>query len=337
MTESASQNPSTLLIHAVTYDYFGRRVATCSSDGMIRVFNEAGKKTAEWRAHYGSIWRIQWAHPEFGQVLASCSFDRKVCIWEESADTEDPTPQPRQGGWRLAAELQHSRDSMHDVQFAPRGLGLWLASCGADRMVRLHEAPDVMDLGSWDMAHEFEAEAARAGERPCSPQCLAWNPSAHEGMTLAIGMADGGVYLWSLNEHLGSWTRVLVLNSPRGAEPSPLPASDCVRDLSWAPDVGRSHHVLAIASRNRSVKIWELRRTQSSEGPAPTAESEEAAVIEVQWGGECAWELAHDSQVWRVEWNACGSMLAAGVDDGHVHVYTRDGQGGWRSEQQKPV
>lgn len=29
------------------------------------------------------MWRVTWAHPEFGQVLATCSFDRTVAIWEE--------------------------------------------------------------------------------------------------------------------------------------------------------------------------------------------------------------------------------------------------------------
>lgn len=27
--------------------------------------------------------KLAWAHPEFGQLLASCSFDRSVKIWEE--------------------------------------------------------------------------------------------------------------------------------------------------------------------------------------------------------------------------------------------------------------
>lgn len=26
---------------------------------------------------------MTWAHPEFGQVLASCSFDRTAAVWEE--------------------------------------------------------------------------------------------------------------------------------------------------------------------------------------------------------------------------------------------------------------
>jgi hypothetical protein len=37
------------------------------------------------KAHNGSVWKVAWAHPEFGMgVLASASFDRTVCIWEET-------------------------------------------------------------------------------------------------------------------------------------------------------------------------------------------------------------------------------------------------------------
>ena len=35
------------------------------------------------QTHSGSVWRVVWAHPEFGQVLATCSFDRTVAVWEE--------------------------------------------------------------------------------------------------------------------------------------------------------------------------------------------------------------------------------------------------------------
>ena len=33
--------------------------------------------------HKGSVWKAVWAHPEFGQVLATCSLDRTVKIHEE--------------------------------------------------------------------------------------------------------------------------------------------------------------------------------------------------------------------------------------------------------------
>ena len=35
------------------------------------------------QTHSGSVWKVTWAHPEFGQVLATCSFDRTALIWEE--------------------------------------------------------------------------------------------------------------------------------------------------------------------------------------------------------------------------------------------------------------
>lgn len=35
------------------------------------------------KAHDGAVTRVAWAHPEFGQVIATCSFDRSIRIWEE--------------------------------------------------------------------------------------------------------------------------------------------------------------------------------------------------------------------------------------------------------------
>ena len=29
------------------------------------------------------MWRVSWAHPEYGQVLATCSFDHSAIVWEE--------------------------------------------------------------------------------------------------------------------------------------------------------------------------------------------------------------------------------------------------------------
>nr|CAH8873106.1 unnamed protein product [Trichobilharzia regenti] len=80
------------LIHDVAYDFYGRRMATCSSDQMIKVWdlkdNGEWVCTASWRCHLGSAWRVNWAHPEFGQVIATCSFDRTIAIWEEITSTQ---------------------------------------------------------------------------------------------------------------------------------------------------------------------------------------------------------------------------------------------------------
>jgi nucleoporin SEH1 len=39
--------------------------------------------SSSWKTHFGSVWKVTWAHPEFGQVIATCSFDRTAAVWEE--------------------------------------------------------------------------------------------------------------------------------------------------------------------------------------------------------------------------------------------------------------
>lgn len=35
--------------------------------------------------HTGAVWQVCWAHPKFGNIIASCSYDKRVIIWKEEA------------------------------------------------------------------------------------------------------------------------------------------------------------------------------------------------------------------------------------------------------------
>ena len=64
-----------------------QRVATCSSDRTIKVFDVSGDQqtlVGNLTGHDGPVWQCAWAHPKFGTLLASCSFDHKVIVWKES-------------------------------------------------------------------------------------------------------------------------------------------------------------------------------------------------------------------------------------------------------------
>jgi WD40 repeat protein len=75
-------------VHDVAFDASGRRMATCAADMRVRVL-ERSEESGEWscvadlRSHMAPVWRVAWAHPEFGSLLASCSNDRNVIVWEE--------------------------------------------------------------------------------------------------------------------------------------------------------------------------------------------------------------------------------------------------------------
>lgn len=82
------------------------------------------------------MWKLAWAHPEFGQIIASCSFDRTVVIWEETEGKVKDlrvvlTMRVDEKGnkkWSQRATLVDSRDSVSDIKFAPRHVGLKLVS-----------------------------------------------------------------------------------------------------------------------------------------------------------------------------------------------------------------
>ena len=77
------------MVHDAQFDYYGRRLATCSSDRTIKVFELSGEhrqQIADLHGHEGPVWQVSWAHPRYGALLASCSFDHRVIIWKEGAD-----------------------------------------------------------------------------------------------------------------------------------------------------------------------------------------------------------------------------------------------------------
>jgi len=143
------------------------------------------------------VWKVTWAHPEFGQVLATCSFDRTAAVWEEIGIDfvlffhiskldiifycslhlfffltvgEGSGPEARGSKhWIKRTNLVDSRTSVTDVKFAPKTLGLLLATCSADGFIRIYEAPDIMNLSQWTLQHDINCKLS------CS--CLTWNPS----------------------------------------------------------------------------------------------------------------------------------------------------------------
>uniref|UniRef100_A0A1B0CEU2 Uncharacterized protein n=1 Tax=Lutzomyia longipalpis TaxID=7200 RepID=A0A1B0CEU2_LUTLO len=205
------------VIHDVVYDYYGQRMATCSSDQTVKVWdqNEQGvwSVTASWKAHSGSVWRLSWAHPEFGQVLATCSFDRTASVWEETiGEKSSPTMAPVKR-WVRRTNLVDSRTSVTDVKFAPKSQGLLLATCSADGVIRIYEAPDIMNLSQWTLQHEIACKlplsclswnqsiAPAVNDHYCTVWRVTWNIT---GTMLATTGDDGCIRMWKMN-YMKNW------------------------------------------------------------------------------------------------------------------------------------
>lgn len=73
-------------VHDSQFDYYGQRLATCSSDGIVRIFavdQEPAAYVADLTGHQGPVWQVAWGHPKFGNIIASAGFDHTVIVWKE--------------------------------------------------------------------------------------------------------------------------------------------------------------------------------------------------------------------------------------------------------------
>ncbi|EJK56310.1 hypothetical protein THAOC_23838, partial [Thalassiosira oceanica] len=57
------------------------RIWDLDSDGSWTYCGPGGAN--EWQAHKGPVKCVNWAHPEFGQLIATAGSDHAVTIWEE--------------------------------------------------------------------------------------------------------------------------------------------------------------------------------------------------------------------------------------------------------------
>ena len=160
------------------------------------------------------------------------------------------------------------------VRFAPRHMGLMLATCSADGTVRIYEATDVMNLSEWSLQHEIPCKV------PLS--CISWNPTVarFSPPMIAVGSDDsqqhGGskVFVFEYHEASRRWLKVETHHG----------ASDPVHDISFAPNLGRSYHVLAIASKELkiiSIKPLGTPQQQMAKKADAWKEYEEAALVDM--------------------------------------------------------
>lgn len=237
---------------------------------------------------------MAWAHPEFGQVIASCSFDRAICIWEELEGGAHTT-------WSRRANLVDSKDNVADIEFAPRHLGLKLATASEDGHVRIYEAMDVMNLTNWVVTEQFDVGRGAGAMR------ISWNQSRNDVPSLAQAGADG-LRIWGYDDPSRAWVVLGRLERPEAPNAA-------VRDVCWAPSIGRSYHLVATAG-DYTVRIWRVRL------PSADRPGFEAAVV--------AEFRDHGCDVWRLQWNVTGTVLASSGDDGAVRLWKSNHLGQWK-------
>jgi nucleoporin SEH1 len=312
-------------IHDIAFDHYGRRIATCSGDRTVKIWDldENGEWTTteeqgnEWKkVHRGSITSVSWGHPEFGQLLATSGSDNFAIVWEETAESmgarnSAPTK------WKDKAKLIGSQKSLSCVKFAPRHLRLQIATGSADGTVRIYEADGVMNLDQWVLRHEIHVDTDEASDLGVT--CLDWCSGRFEPPTLVAGDSSGNVNIYRYYDASEKWA--LHENLKLDGHISPRRGT---LDVAWSPDIGRSYHLIGSCGRDGVLRVHRLKKGSGKSGQE--GDSNKGSGLQL----ESSQKLETDSDTWRCAWNVTGTVLASSGDLGVVKLWKSDFKGVWK-------
>mmetsp|Transcript_132 Transcript_132/g.478 ORF Transcript_132/g.478 Transcript_132/m.478 type:complete len:307 (+) Transcript_132:228-1148(+) len=288
-------------VHDVQLDFYGKRMASASSDRLVKIFDVAGEAhhhVADLAGHEGPVWQVSWAHPKFGNLLASCSFDHKVIIWQEV----------QEGVWTQVYQTPNTLHtaSINSVCWAPSELGLMLACGSSDSTISIitHNTA----TGAWETTKIGADEPAH----PIGVTSVSWAPAVPPGslvsaqgpsepvMRLVSCGCDNNVKIWTFNQQSGRWVQ----------EGSSLAMhSDWVRDVAWAPNLGLPMNTIASAGQDGKAIVW-------TEKPGGSWEP----VVLKDFG----------VPVWRVSWSTIGNILAISDANNAVTLWKEEVDGQWQ-------
>lgn len=141
--------PSAVIVHDMSFDWTGRRLAAVCSDKTIRTFT---KKVEKWvkeevlNIQGAAAWKVKWARPEFGTIIATCSLDTQIRIYElkkvEKGEGE-------KSQWIPIHNIQENK-AIEDIKFIPsKNYGLCLAIVSSDGYLKVLMAEDPLKLKEW--------------------------------------------------------------------------------------------------------------------------------------------------------------------------------------------
>ncbi|KAI8895203.1 WD40-repeat-containing domain protein [Globomyces pollinis-pini] len=277
------------MIHDAQLDYYGKRLATCSSDRSIKIFsvdNDAHILLATLVAHDGPVWQVAWAHPKFGTILATCSYDSKVFVWKEL-----------NSNWVKVKDHAIHSASVNAIAWAPHDYGLVLAAASSDGKISILT---YKDDGTWDMntlnAHSIGVNSVSWAPSFTNTSLISASNTTHI-KRFASGGCDNIVKIWK--EEDGTWKEEASLQGH----------TDWVRDVAFTPNVGFSKTCLASCSQDKTVIIWTLDPNTS------------------KWTSKPLTPEPFIDVVWRVSWSIAGNVLAVSCGDNKITLWKENVEG----------
>nr|CAG8459193.1 12413_t:CDS:2 [Entrophospora candida] len=236
------------MIHDAKLDYYGKKLATCSSDRSIKIFEIDGDSQREietLKGHEGPVWQVAWAHPKFvnsvawaphelGPILACASSDGKVSVLTfKAADIQKIDAHSigvNSVSWAPATmpgSLVQITGGAQNVNVTKK-----FASAGCDNNIKIWIYSD----------NEWKEEWSLDGHTDWVRD-VAWAPNVGLSKSyLASGSQDKTVLIWTQETPNSPWTKKQL--------------NEKFLDAVWSVSWSLSGNILAVATADNKITLW---------------------------------------------------------------------------------
>ncbi|KMZ77719.1 WD domain, G-beta repeat domain-containing protein [Plasmodium vivax India VII] len=294
-------------------DYYSKKLATCSSDHTVKVFDVSLSKepvcVAEMRDHSSAVWKVCWSHPKYGSLLASCSYDKSVIIYKEVHVNK----------YDIIYLNNEHNSSVNYIEWSPHEYGLHLGCACSDGHISIisYDLTKGSAEGQWN---KYSVKAHLNGTA-----CISWekthkNKHTNEGTAatatgtspaavgdpsntfqLASGGFDNQVIIWAFDNNTKEFQKVHQMKDK--------PHNSPIKDIAWRPNLNNSTNIIASCSDEKLVILWveDIGNNQWRNGQ----------VIKVK------------DSISKVCWSPNGTILAIACTNENAYLYREGLDGVW--------
>ncbi|KPV77190.1 uncharacterized protein RHOBADRAFT_52131 [Rhodotorula graminis WP1] len=242
---STHPSPASDLVTCALFSPLATHLALASADHHVRVTTQHpdshtwDHNPREWKAHDGPVLALAWAHPSFGNLLASGGSDGALHLWlddhhdqhhhDHSHSHSHGRPPP---GWTCTASLLDAHGTLRSLSFAPPEAGLKLAAVSSDSHLRVWECLDPLNLRDWQLRDDVDLAAL-----PLSPSSAAPLHGAHGELRpgtagALVGSGDGFGLASGVSAASGASSAGVGASSSAGSTAAPFPSVSSASSVS---------------------------------------------------------------------------------------------------------
>uniref|UniRef100_A0A7E4VEB8 Protein SEC13 homolog n=1 Tax=Panagrellus redivivus TaxID=6233 RepID=A0A7E4VEB8_PANRE len=283
------------VVHDAQLNFYGNRLATCSSDKVVKIFeikaNGQSFPLAELTGHDGPVWQVAWAHPQFENTIATCSYDRKAIVWREV-----------NGKWQKVYEYKQHNASVNSISWAPHQLGMIFACCSTDGSISVVEFKNDM----WEPLRIPDAHKDGVNSiswAPARPKGRNGAAIEYEPKRLVSGGNDQLVKVWkAVPDGPNNTTYIVDVELQQH--------TDWVRDVAWAPCDQFGATCIASCGCDKQLVVWKCTDLENK-----------------MWSSQVLNKF--DDIIWHVSWSLCATMLAVAGADNKVSLWQERTPNNW--------